>query len=104
MAAEITRIDVNLIYHLIVILETISSEHKINTELFSAYAMKTAQLYVTHYPWHPMTPTMHKILVHGSAVIEKALLPVGQLSEEASMARDNISVYIDKILYESFQG
>lgn len=35
-----------------------------------------------------MTPKMHKILIHGSEVIEKALLPIGQLSEEAAEARN----------------
>ena len=33
-----------------------------------------------------MTPTMHKILIHGAIVIENALLPIGQLSEEAAEA------------------
>lgn len=35
-----------------------------------------------------MTPTMHKILVHGATVMEKALLPIGMLSEEAAEARN----------------
>lgn len=35
-----------------------------------------------------MTPTMHKILIHGATIIEKALLPIGQLSEEAAEARN----------------
>ncbi|KAJ4452203.1 hypothetical protein ANN_03721 [Periplaneta americana] len=33
-------------------------------------------------------PTMHKILIHGPTVIENALLPIGQLSEEAAEARN----------------
>lgn len=36
----------------------------------------------------PMTPTIHKILMHGSSVIQHAILPIGQLSEEASEARN----------------
>ena len=40
------------------------------------------------YPWHPMTPTMHKILIHGAIVTENALLPIVQLSEEAAEARN----------------
>lgn len=88
LAAEITGIDPNLIYRLKVILETISSGHKICVQKFSEYTMETAKLYVQLYPWHPMTPTMHKILIHGPIVIENALLPVGQLSEEAAEARN----------------
>lgn len=35
-----------------------------------------------------MTPTLHKILVHGTTIIKLALLPIGQLSEEAAEARN----------------
>lgn len=35
-----------------------------------------------------MTPTMHKILVHGAVIIKNALLPIGQLTEEAAEARN----------------
>lgn len=88
LAATITELDINLIYRLKVVLETISSGHKINTSLFSAYAKETAELYVNLYPWYPMSPTIHKILIHGPIIIEKALLPIGQLSEEAAEARN----------------
>lgn len=88
LAADITKIDFELIYRLKVILETISSGHKIDVQQFDDYAMATAKLYVDLYEWHPMTPTMHKILIHGAAVIENALLPIGQLSEEAAEARN----------------
>ena len=88
LAGAITGIDVNLIYRFKVILEVISSGHKINIEKYSKYATDTAEMYVQLYPWHPVTPTMHKILIHGAIVIENALLPVGQLSEEAAEARN----------------
>ncbi|CAG9760196.1 unnamed protein product [Ceutorhynchus assimilis] len=87
-AAEITGIDFNLIYRFKVILETISSGHRINEEKFHEYCMDTAKIYVDLYPWHPMTPTMHKILMHSATVIKNALLPIGQLSEEAAEARN----------------
>ncbi|KAK4876058.1 hypothetical protein RN001_012480 [Aquatica leii] len=35
-----------------------------------------------------MTPTLNKILFHGSFIIEKALLPIGMMSEEAAEARN----------------
>ena len=34
------------------------------------------------------TPTMHKKLIHGDVIIKHALLPIGQLSEEATEARN----------------
>jgi hypothetical protein len=78
----------DLIKRLKLVLEIFSSGHTIDTEKFSEYALETAKLYVALYAWHPMTPTMHKILVHGSSIIKHALLPIGQLSEEASEARN----------------
>lgn len=50
--------------------------------------MDTAKLYVQLYSWHPMTPTMHKILVHGTVIAKHVLLPIGRLSEEATKARN----------------
>ncbi|CAH2106515.1 unnamed protein product [Euphydryas editha] len=88
LAAEITGIDFNFIHRIKVILEAISSGHKIDVPKFDKYAMETAKLYVELYGWHPMTPTMHKILVHGGKVIENSLVPIGQLSEEAAEARN----------------
>ncbi|GBO43412.1 hypothetical protein AVEN_265601-1 [Araneus ventricosus] len=86
LAAEITQIDQNLIYRFKVILETTSSGHKINLQKFKEYTEETAELYVQLYPWYPMSPTMHKILIHGPIIIENAILPIGQLSEEAAEA------------------
>lgn len=88
LASDITGIDYELIYRLKVILETISSGYEIDLEKYEKYAEETAGLYVKLYPWHPMTPTLHKILVHGSEIIKSALLPIGQLSEEAAEARN----------------
>lgn len=88
LAAEITGVNIQLIYRLKIILETLSSGYKIDTKKFTNYAMDTAKLYVELYSWHPMTSTLHKILLHGSVVSDNALLPIGQLSEEAAEARN----------------
>lgn len=88
LASDITGINYDLIYRLKVILEAISSGHIIHSEKYDQYALDTARLYVDLYPWHPMTPTMHKILIHGAVIIKNALLPIGQLSEEAAEARN----------------
>jgi hypothetical protein len=50
LAGAITGIDVSLIYRFKVILEVISSGHKINTEKYSKYATDTAEMYVRLYP------------------------------------------------------
>lgn len=88
LAAEITGIDATLIKRFKIILECISSGFKIHKERFDIYARDTAELYIKLYNRHPMTPTLHKILIHGSEVVENALLPIGQLSEEAAEARN----------------
>lgn len=56
--------------------------------MFAKYTLDTAKLYVELYPWYPMTPTLHKILIHGPTIVQYALLPIGQLSEEAAEARN----------------
>lgn len=88
LSAEITGIDKNLIFRLKIILDTLCSGLKINTEAFESYCAETAEIYVSLYGFYPMTPTLHKILRHGAEVIEKAILPIGQLSEEAAEARN----------------
>lgn len=88
LAAEITGVDIRIINRLKIILEVISSGFQIDTTKFATYTMDTAKLYVDLYEWHPMTPTLHKILIHGAVVIEHALLPIGQLSEEAAESRN----------------
>lgn len=88
LAAEITGIDVTLIKRFKIILECISSGYKIHKDRFEKFTKETAELYVQLYNRHPMTPTLHKILIHGPEVVENALLPIGQLSEEAAEARN----------------
>jgi hypothetical protein len=100
----ITDIDINLIYRFKVILEVISSGHKLNTEKYSKYATDTAEMYVRLYPWHPMTPSVHKILIHGAIVIENALVPIDQLSEEAAEARNKYFRLYRQNLQGSFLG
>lgn len=50
--------------------------------------MDTAKLYIEHYNWYYMTATVHKIVLHGNDVIKHCLLPIGQLFEEPSEARN----------------
>src|SRR6195952_2767429 len=87
-SAAFTGVDVSWIARIKIILEVISSGHKIDVEKFRQYTLDTAKLYVELYPWCPMTPTLHKVLVHGPDIVENALLPIGQLSEEAAEARN----------------
>lgn len=66
----------------------IASGNKIKFKKFDTYSYETAKIYVNIYGWYPMSPTVHKILIHGSTIIDKAILPIGQLSKEASEVRN----------------
>lgn len=88
VVSNITKIDKQLITKFHVILQTLSSGFDINTDRFKEYALTTARLFVTLYPWYAMPPTIHKILIHGFEVIKSFCLPIGQLSEEAQEARN----------------
>lgn len=87
-SAAITQIDSQLIKRFYIILQTISSGFKINSHKFQTFCHETASLYVSLYPWMPMTPTVHKLLIHGPEIVTQALLPIGQLSEEAQESRN----------------
>ena len=65
-----------------------ASGFKIEPAKFEAYCASTAELYVSLYPWHPMRPSVHKVLIHGAKVVEALPLPLGLLSEEAQECRN----------------
>lgn len=66
----------------------ISSGFEIDVPKFNTFSPETAKLYVEKYPWYLMSTTVHKMLIHGSYVIQKAIVPIGQLFEEALEARN----------------
>ena len=66
-----------------IILQTVSSGHTTNLETFDHYAKETANLLVKEYPWYYLPVSVHKVLMHGVQVAASAILPIGQLSEEA---------------------
>ncbi|XP_017473241.1 PREDICTED: uncharacterized protein LOC108364163 [Rhagoletis zephyria] len=86
LSAEITKINVNLIVRMHNILIVVSCGHDVNVHKFREYAHETARIFVEHYPWYYMPPTLHKFFIHGPEIIAYALLPIGQLSEEAQEA------------------
>ncbi|KAL4090847.1 hypothetical protein QTP88_025613 [Uroleucon formosanum] len=75
ISAKIIKLDVEII--------------KKNTYSYdSKYSDKTAKYFVEKYPWYNMSPTMHKFFIHGPEIIASALLPIGQLTEEAQEDRN----------------
>lgn len=89
MTAEITGVSEELIRRFAIILEAISSGYHIDAVKFHEYAQATMQLYLDLYSWYYMPSSIHKVLMHGAAIIESfGLIPIGQLSEEAAEARN----------------
>lgn len=82
-SAIITGVDKNLIHRFYIILQTISSGFAVNIEKFEKYALDTAAEFVKLYSWYHMPTTVHKLLIHGGKIIKHALLPIGQMSEDA---------------------
>lgn len=88
-SANITGVDEELIKRLYIILQTLSSGIAVNAFKFGQYAMDTARIFVNKYNWYYMPSSLHKILIHGESVIRHfAILPIGQMSEDAQEARN----------------
>lgn len=86
--ASLIGLDENLIYRFGTILRAIASGYEIDPSKFKDYCSDTRMLYITLYPWYFMPTTVHKLLIHGSEIIRNSIIPVGQMSEEASEAKN----------------
>jgi len=85
--ADILELDVDLIKNLYFLLATISLRHKINADRFEVLCNKVFKQYVELYTWYPMSPTLHRLLVHGADIIRQHKLPIGMYGEEAGESR-----------------
>ena len=86
-SAVATGICPELIRRFSILCRTICSTREVDANKFDEYAKETAKLYIEKYPWYYMSASVHKMLCHGKDLIENALLPIGQFSEEAQEAR-----------------
>lgn len=87
-SAEIIEINLDLIQRFGNILSVLASGHEINIVAFQTYGIETAKLFVSLYSWYYLPASVHKILLHGAEVIEHALPPIGELSEEVQECRN----------------
>lgn len=86
VSAAITGINIGSIQRFHVILQAISSGFEIKPDDFREYALETARLYVELYSLYHMPTAVHKALMHGAEIIENAISPIGELSEDAQEA------------------
>lgn len=77
IVAEITGVCTDLINHFYYILMAINISEDLDPELFGEYAFEAAKIIVDKYNWFYMTPTVHKVLLHGQDIIAYAILPLG---------------------------
>lgn len=84
ISSEITGINKDVIDRCCHLLQCLSSGYKINSDKFKIYALDTAKILVSKYSWYNLPASVHKVLIHGSEVIDHCLLSIGELSEEAA--------------------
>lgn len=70
------------------ILVTTSCGLPVDSTKFWEFCKTVAAKYISEYNWHPMTVTIHKLLVHDKDIIKQSILPVGLLSEQAAETRN----------------
>lgn len=85
-----TGINENLIKRFHIILQVLACGSVINSQAFEKYAFETAKICVELYPWYNLPPSIHKLLIHGSKIIEEFVLPIGWYSEEPQECNNKI--------------
>jgi len=88
MSAIISGVEENLIIRCSTIFQAISSGYNINSAKFGEYALETAKLLIIKFVWYHLPASVHKVLLHGRAIIKKCLVSIGELSEEAAEAKN----------------
>lgn len=71
-----------------IILQCLLSGFELDKQKFQIFCLESAKFFVSLYPWYYMSTTVHKIFLHGHAIVSHSPLPIGQLSEEALEARN----------------
>lgn len=88
VTSEITGVHKDLIERFHIILTVLASGHEINIVTFKKFCIRTAQKLIKNYPWYNMPTTLHKVLMHGSKIIEHSAIAIGLLSEDAQESRN----------------
>lgn len=72
------------------ILHVMASGFAVDLEKFELYTKETAELFINLYGWYKIPPSVHKVLLHGSDIMRKLVLPIGYFSEEAQESGNKI--------------
>lgn len=77
ISAKITGLDKELIKRFAIILQTISCGEQVNATKFGEFALETAKQCVSMFGWYYMPVSVHKLLMHGEAIISHFTVPIG---------------------------
>lgn len=88
--SEITGLDIEVIFRLKIILICLQCQFPLQLDKFETYCFETAQRIQNIYYWCPMTPTVHKVLIHCKDIMLNTLLPVGCFGEDAAESRNKV--------------
>lgn len=88
ITADILGLDPILIKNVGLMLDAVSSHYAINIEEYERLAEETYNIYVTKYGNIPLSPSLHRLLIHGAEVAKSSIVPGGYLSEEATEAKN----------------
>lgn len=88
--AAATGLSEDLIKRLHNILQVLTCGNMVDCRKFENYCLRTAELCVELYPWYKLPPSVHKVLIHRSKIIESLELPIGWLSQEPQEASNKI--------------
>lgn len=86
-SASILNIKPSIIYKMGQVLKVIKSRLAVDVKVFEKYCNDLYLEYIAEYSLFPLTPTVHKILIHGPIIIQYFLMPIGYMSEEAQETR-----------------
>ena len=84
--ARICGVSTILVSNLSTIWGTLSGGKYINPMQFDQYCKNTLQQYMIDAGWYSLSPTLHRVLVHGKDIIKAIPVSIGATSEEGSEA------------------
>ena len=81
--ADALEIDRELIQNIVTILLLFKCKAYIDSNEVENLCLKTYNMHYNLYPWARMSPTVHKLLMHGCQIARKFPLPIAYFAEDA---------------------
>ena len=88
--SEIIGVEKEMIERLYTVLQVISCGKEIDLNEFKKYCIETAKIIIELYPRYKMSPSVHKILIHGCDIMNELNAPMIWFSEEPQEAKNKV--------------